>query len=125
MLVLPFSVKMVGLRQAVADEIHIARGRADAFLGLLLECSETVETLLAELKSGLQGLYCERIRGVYVYGSYARGEGGRESDLDVLVVLDRLDSYGAEVDRTSQLVSTVSLLISKPVGIAVNDVTLR
>jgi predicted nucleotidyltransferase len=49
------------------------------------------------------------MRGVYLYGSYARGEGGRESDLDVLVVLDRLDSYGAEVDRTSPLVSNVSL----------------
>jgi predicted nucleotidyltransferase len=65
--------------------------------------------LLAELKSGLQGLYAHRLRAVYLYGSYARGEGERDSDLDVLIVLDRLDSYGAEVDRTSKLVSNVSL----------------
>jgi len=71
--------------------------------------SETVEMLLAELKFGLQGLYAARLRGVYLYGSYARGEGERDSDLDVLIVLDRLDSYGAEVDRTSKLVSNISL----------------
>ena len=71
--------------------------------------TNTIETLLTELRSGLDGLYRERLRGVYLYGSYARGEAGGESDLDVLIVLDQLDSYGAEIDRTSELVSGVSL----------------
>lgn len=69
----------------------------------------TIQTLLAELKSGLEALYRGRLGGVYLYGSYARGEEEHESDLDVLIVLDHLDSYGAEVDRTSELVSRVSL----------------
>jgi len=71
--------------------------------------SETVQMLLVELKSGLQALYAQRLRGVYLYGSYARGDGKPDSDLDVLIVLDRFDSFGAEVDRTSKLVSDVSL----------------
>ena len=64
---------------------------------------------MAELKSGLERLYGERLRGVYLFGSYARGEDTRESDLDVLIVLSNLESYGAEIDRTSELVSRVSL----------------
>lgn len=71
--------------------------------------AETVQKLLAELRSGLERVYRERLRGLYLYGSYARGKQEWDSDVDVLVILDRLESYGAEIDRTSELVSAVSL----------------
>ncbi|KPK75149.1 MAG: hypothetical protein AMS25_18525 [Gemmatimonas sp. SM23_52] len=54
-------------------------------------------------------IYGDRLKGVYVYGSYARGEGGAESDLDIVVVLDDVDHYAAEVDRTGELISKLSL----------------
>ena len=65
--------------------------------------------MLKELKTGLRSVYGNRLHGVYLYGSCARGEAGRESDVDVLVVLDRIPSYSAEVDRTSALVASLSL----------------
>ena len=65
--------------------------------------------LLAELKTGLAKIYGKRLKGLYVFGSYARGEQAQESDLDLLVVLDDFDHYGAEVGRTSQLASDLSL----------------
>ena len=67
------------------------------------------ERLLGELKDGFVNLYGNALRGVYLYGSYARGDYDAESDFDVLVVLEDFTSYGAEVDRTADLASNLSL----------------
>lgn len=71
--------------------------------------TEECETLLGELKAGLAELYDRRLRGVYLYGSYARGDYDAESDFDVLVVLEGFACYGAEVDRTADLAARLSL----------------
>ncbi|MEK7207421.1 MAG: nucleotidyltransferase domain-containing protein [Pseudomonadota bacterium] len=68
-----------------------------------------IHSLLGELKAGLRPLYGGRLHGVYLYGSHARGEGSRESDVDVLIVLDAISSYAAEVDRTGGLIAGLSL----------------
>lgn len=80
----------------------------------------SLNRLMEELKSGLAAIYGERLRGVYLYGSYARGEQDDESDVDVLTVLDEVPSYGKEVDRTSMLVANLSL----EYGISVSRVIL-
>ncbi|MGH9626469.1 MAG: nucleotidyltransferase domain-containing protein [Bryobacteraceae bacterium] len=69
----------------------------------------TAQALLVELRSALEGLYRERLHGLYLYGSYARGDQRGESDFDVLIVLDRILSYGEEIDRTSSVISSISL----------------
>jgi predicted nucleotidyltransferase len=71
--------------------------------------SETITDLLAELKSGMSAIYGQRLRRMYLYGSYARGQQRPDSDVDLLIVLDRLGSYGAEIERTSYLVADLSL----------------
>lgn len=48
-----------------------------------------IRTLLTELKLGLTKIYHSRLRGMYVFGSYARGEEQFQSVLDILIVLDR------------------------------------
>lgn len=68
-----------------------------------------IQVLLRELKSGLTALYGDRLKGVYLYGSYARDEADAESDVDILVVLDRIDHYAGEIRRTGHLGATLSL----------------
>ena len=64
---------------------------------------------MSELKSGLAMIYGERLKGVYLYGSYARGDEDKESDFDILVVLEDFERYVQEVDRTGQLAADLSL----------------
>jgi predicted nucleotidyltransferase len=78
--------------------------------------SAAVKQLLAELRDGLKRIYGPRLRGLYLFGSYARNTPDPESDVDVLVVLDRIDRYGAEVDRTGDLASRLSLKYSVTVS---------
>src|SRR5438105_2004807 len=86
----------------------------------------TLSALLAELKSGLAAIYGERLRGVYLYGSYVRGEQDWESDVDVLIVLDEVPRYGEEVDRTSEIIANLSLAYGVSVSrVVVSEHTWR
>ena len=68
-----------------------------------------IGSLVCEYKAGLGAIYGDRLLGAYLHGSYARGGHDAESDVDVVVVLDRLDRYGVEVERTGALTSQLSL----------------
>jgi predicted nucleotidyltransferase len=80
-----------------------------------------IRFLLPELKSGLQSVYGKQLNGVYLFGSYARGEEDPESDLDILVVLQAFDRYALEVDRTGALAADLSLKY----GVSVSLVFMR
>ena len=71
--------------------------------------SANIEKLLKELKEGLVQIYGQRLGGLYLYGSYARGEARPDSDVDVMIMLDDYESYGREIDRTGELTSRLSL----------------
>ena len=68
-----------------------------------------IQKLLQELKSELIRIYGERLKGVYLYGSYARGEQQPGSDVDVMIVLTSYQRYGDEIRRTSELNAKLSL----------------
>ncbi|MCG3195606.1 MAG: nucleotidyltransferase domain-containing protein [Candidatus Omnitrophica bacterium] len=74
-----------------------------------MSVNSMVAELLRELRGKLRDLYGNRLVGVYLFGSFSRGEEGPESDLDVLIVLDPMNRYAGEVDLTGEIVSDLSL----------------
>ena len=75
-----------------------------------------LKDLLTELKSRLTDLYGGRMKGLCLYGSYARGEQQTESDVDVLIIVDRVDRYNLEIERTSELISELSLKYARSIS---------
>lgn len=68
-----------------------------------------MRTALLELKQALVQMYGERLEGIYLYGSYARGDFTQDSDVDVLVVLRGTVKPGAEITNISPFVSDICL----------------
>ncbi|MBI4319833.1 MAG: nucleotidyltransferase domain-containing protein [Chloroflexi bacterium] len=68
-----------------------------------------VKAALAELKEALSQLYGERLKGIYLYGSYARGDFHTESDVDVLIVLQGPVRPFEEISRSGKILSDVCL----------------
>jgi predicted nucleotidyltransferase len=57
----------------------------------------------------LRGLYGDRLRDVLLFGSWARGDAHPESDIDLLVVLDQVDSVWEELRRMDPILWRLSL----------------
>jgi len=70
---------------------------------------EEVLALVREFRDHLVEVYGERLKGVYLYGSHARGEATEDSDIDVAVVLGGDVDRGSEDRRLSDLIGDLSL----------------
>ena len=68
-----------------------------------------VEKAVREYREGLEKLFEDQLVGVILYGSFARGEGREDSDIDVLCVLRGPFDYGEAVRRSSELPASLSL----------------
>jgi len=65
--------------------------------------------IAGKVRSELEKLYGERLRGVYLYGSAARDQLTPDSDIDIAIILDTVKSSYEEIEYTGQLGSGVSL----------------
>lgn len=65
--------------------------------------------IVRKLQEGLSTTYGERLKGVYLYGSYAIGNAREDSDIDAAVVLSGEVNRSDERWRVSDLASGISL----------------
>lgn len=68
-----------------------------------------LDRILQELRQSLEALYGDRLKGLYLFGSYARDDAEPGSDIDVAVVLEGEVEPFHEIDVTIDLVSALSL----------------
>ncbi len=71
--------------------------------------AQEVRPVLAELKRELRSVYGTRLRRLVLYGSHARGDAEEGSDLDLMVVLDRVTDPLAEREHLSRTICKLSL----------------
>jgi len=69
-----------------------------------------IRKILRELKKGLVEIYGDQLKAVYLFGSFARGEGRLpDSDIDVMVVL-KGEFKAREADkRSSEFIAALCL----------------
>jgi len=69
-----------------------------------------IKKILRELKKGLVEIYGEQLKAVYLFGSFARGEGKLpDSDIDVMIVLNGDFNYSEARKRSIDFVASLCL----------------
>lgn len=68
-----------------------------------------VLALVKKIQDNLKNIYGSKLKLVYLFGSYARNEANEDSDIDIAVVLDGLDSRYKERERCSKMRAKISL----------------
>ncbi len=72
--------------------------------------------LLAEIKRRLAETHGQRLRGVILYGSEARGDARPDSDVDVLVLLDDPVELGRDLQRNLDALYPLALQIGRRIS---------
>jgi uncharacterized protein len=70
---------------------------------------DRLNQILAELRTGYEALYGDRLARLVLFGSQARGDAALDSDIDVMVVLRGAVNASDEIRRTAPFFSAVSL----------------
>jgi predicted nucleotidyltransferase len=65
----------------------------------------TLDPILQELRSRLEGIYGERLARVVLFGSRARGEEHPDSDYDVAVFLREMKDRWEEIRRMNPIIT--------------------
>jgi DNA-binding transcriptional ArsR family regulator len=72
--------------------------------------------IAGRLADALRPLYGSALRGVYLSGDGASGAAPAQMEVEVIVVLDKVDQYGAELERTSHACAELSRELSRVVS---------
>jgi predicted nucleotidyltransferase len=70
---------------------------------------EGIHTIINEARREFSALYRNRMKQMILYGSYARGDYTSGSDVDIALILDRIDDFSRERERYVRVLKKLSL----------------
>jgi len=73
------------------------------------------DRLLQDIKEALRSVHGERLRGVVLYGSEARGAATEDSDIDVLVLLRGPIELGRDIRANIDALYPLVLEVGRPI----------
>ena len=68
-----------------------------------------IQRILQETRIELQKIYSGRLKDIILYGSYARGDYSKDSDIDLLLILEHLNDLAVEREKYVPVVCRISL----------------
>jgi predicted nucleotidyltransferase len=76
---------------------------------MMMELEDIIQKTLDEFKREIQKIYVEKLYKLILYGSHARGNAGKDSDIDLAVVLKGKVNPGKEIDRMLDVLVDLNL----------------
>jgi len=68
-----------------------------------------IKEILEKAKATLQKIYGIRLKGIILYGSYARGDAVEGSDIDLIVLLENMQNPIDELEKCSKEIHQIDL----------------
>lgn len=63
---------------------------------------DNIKSILEEVKKTLEKIYGDKLKGIILYGSYARGDFTDGSDIDLIILLEEMENQCEEALRCSR-----------------------
>ena len=79
----------------------------------------TALKLLNEIEYGLKNIYGNKLKKIILYGSYARNDQNKESDMDIMILLDASDD---EIKQYREQVLDVVVDLTTRYGIVISTI---
>ena len=84
-----------------------------------------LDVILADLRARLQVLYGRRLDRLILFGSRARGDAQQDSDIDVMVLVEDMETILAHRDEASRIAAALSLQYDAVVSCAYSTPALH
>ena len=76
---------------------------------IVFSCNTKTKHIIDEFRIEIRKLYGKKLKTFLLYGSWARGEAVKDSDIDIAVVLEGRINPGKEIDRMIDIITEINL----------------